>query len=124
MWIIYVLFALLISVIGYYRLPMSGLVTRKDEVRYQMVNIGQGDVVRSIFETTLGKKRIFLVNNGSIYVSKEDFSRCHLESPREMDSKGYTLEIEYSGRMVLAGRMGTARILSIRKLDKKPVISK
>jgi hypothetical protein len=61
------------------------------DVLHQCVDMGEGDLVRTICEMPLGNRRLFLVDNPWMFVSNSDFNRCWLVP--EMRHATYTIEV-------------------------------
>lgn len=105
-----------------YRLPNGRPIEVKAEVLYLYVDMGQGDLWRSIFEIPLGNRRLFLVGNRWMFVSNADFKRCW--PVPDMRHSDYTLEVTLAASPLLFGGHGIAKVVAIERLDKRPVYDK
>ncbi len=117
------------------RAPVGDSVELVGEIRYQMRDPGPvpGQLIRTPVESLFGKRGLYLVNGPSgytmesgprLYVSEADWLRCWPEDPHDMQEKGYTMEAVLVARPLLVGGYTPARLVSVRRIEKLPVITK
>ena len=117
------------------RVPVGGSVELVGEIRYQMPDPGPapGQLARTPIESVFGNRGLYLVNGPSgytmesgprLYVSEADWARCWPEQPHDMQKKGYTIEAVIAARPLLLGGHTPARLVSVRRIAKLPVITK
>jgi hypothetical protein len=107
-----------------YRLPAG----RQDETVEGEVFYKFADTMPSHRETFeqmfLGKSSIRLNDRSQWFVSKQDRAKAWPESPHAMREKGYTVQVKLSAKPLRFGGYGPAKIESVVKLDKQPIIGK
>jgi hypothetical protein len=92
----------LVAVLGY-RIPTGEPIVATAIVKYEMLDLGQGDFPRTSFESIFGNRRIFLAE-GPIkyfYASFAQVQECWPESPFQMREKGYTVQVTFTVRKLL-----------------------
>lgn len=108
-----------------YRIGSVKSIRGKSEVKYQIIDL-QNDWFRSTFESLFGNKRIYLTEQFRttewLYISKKDFKTLWPESPFDMKEKNYTISFEFETQPLFLGGFSIAKITSIEKIDKQPVI--
>jgi hypothetical protein len=93
-----------------YRCPRGGPVVFQANVAYQIIDIGQGDFERSVFEEWCGNRRLFLVDAPWVYVRKADFKRCWAERV-DMGEKGDAIRVTVKASPLLFGGYGPAQVV-------------
>jgi hypothetical protein len=58
-----VIIVILALTLGMYRLPGGRLRSFRKEIRYQVIDLGQGDFLRSFFESCFSERRIFVAGD-------------------------------------------------------------
>jgi hypothetical protein len=120
---------LLLLPLAPYRLPGGRLRSFRKEVRYQVVDFGQADFIRSGFETYFSNRRIFVVSNENepqwFCVTEADFKRLWPEPWPKMREENYTTEATFMVRPLwLTGGHTVATVAEIEKVNKRPFVSK
>jgi hypothetical protein len=124
-----------------YRLPRGSPVVLEGEVRYQLLELGQGDYLRNHFERLCGNRRLFLVNADLpwLYVNEADWKRCwgepggdksvrrqgeHSASVNVLDqhiAKEFTTRVTIRASPLLFGGYGPGNVVAIKMVQKPPV---
>jgi len=113
--------------IGCYRIPGGPPTTIVAEVHYKFVDLGGGDGLRYYYEGWVaGNRRLILVNQKPgpsrwVYLSEEDFGRCW---PADIRGSAHTYEVTITVRPLFFGGESVGTLEQIRKIEKRPVISK
>ncbi len=114
-----------------YRFSIEDEKVITSKIKYQVLDIGQGDFTRSIIESNLNNRRVFLADADSVndiywlYVNKAEFMKLWNESPFKMKEKGYTLKVIFSARkLFFIDGYTKATVISIEKIKGRPMISK
>ena len=109
-----------------FRLPAGGAETIEGEIFYKFADAQPDpDHYRQTFEETfLGKSSIRLNDRSQWFVSKKDRNQAWPESPHAMLEKGYTMKVSLSAKPLRFGGYGPAKIISIEKIDKPPMVGK
>ncbi len=122
---------ILISVILVYlvlRIPISDYFIIESRIKYQLIDLGQGDFYRGLIERQLNNRRVFLadVQNGIkwLYVKESDFKKLWPESPLEMMAKNYTIRAKFEIRKLLFGGFSNAKVIEIHKIYEEPIVRK
>jgi hypothetical protein len=112
-----------------YRLPYGRLRSFRNEIVYQVIDIGQADFMRWSFEGCFFKRRVFVVGDGNeprwFYVSEADFERLLPEPWPKMREENYTIEATFNVRpLLLTGGYTVATVTDVKKVNKRPIVSK
>jgi hypothetical protein len=95
--------------------PISGNIIIESKIRYQLIDLGQGDFVRNAIELKRRNKRIFLqdtINGISwLYVDSSDFKKLWPEPPFTMKEKNYTIKAKFKTHRLLFGGYSKATLL-------------
>lgn len=109
-------------------IPTSGKIIVESRIRYQMVDIGQGDFVRNGIEYKRQNRRIFLQDtiNGLhwLYVDSSDFQKLWPEPPFTMREKNYTIKAKFETYRLLSGAYAKATLLEYDSIEGNPMITK
>jgi len=109
-------------------IPTSGSIIVESRIRYQMIDIGQGDFIRNGIEHKQRNKRIFLQDtiNGIrwLYVDSSDFKILWPEPPFTMREKNYTIKAKFKTHRLLNGEYSKATILEYDTINESPMITK
>jgi hypothetical protein len=124
-----VVIVILLLPLAPYRLPGGRLRSFRKEIRYQVIDIGQADFMRSGFESFLFNRRIFVVSDEIeprwFYVTESDHERLWPETWPEMIEKNYTIEATFEvGPLLLTSGNSVATVTEIERVNKRPVVSK
>ncbi|WP_143525164.1 hypothetical protein [Labilibacter marinus] len=118
---------LLIILIGL-KFPTNKQVVINSEIRYQILDFGQGDYIRNAIESKLGNKRVFLADtvNGIkwLYVKESDFKKLWPELPFEMRKKQYTIKATFKTYELWNGNCSNAILINVQQIDGNPKITK
>ena len=110
------------------RIPVSKDIEIESRIRYQMVDIGQGDFLRNGIEYKSDTKRVFLADTASnihwLYVSNSDFKKLWPESPQKMKENNYTIKAKFRTRKLLLGDYAVATVIKIDSITEPPLITK
>ena len=110
------------------KIPTSKSIIVESRIRYQMIDIGQGDFVRNGIEYKLRNKRIFLQDtvNGIqwLYVDSSDFKKLWPEPPFTMKEKNYTIKAKFKTHRLLDGEYAKATLLEYDSIEGSPMITK
>jgi hypothetical protein len=109
-------------------IPTSRRIIVESRIRYQMVDLGQGDFVRNGIEFKLRNKRVFLQDtiNGIqwLYVDSEDFKKLWPEPPFKMREKNYTIRAKFKTYRLLNGEYAKAVLIQYDSIEGNPMITK
>jgi len=109
-------------------IPTSGSIIIESRIRYQMIDIGQGDFVRYGIEYKQRNKRIFLQDtiNGIrwLYVDSSDFKKLWPEPPFKMKEKNYTIKAKFKTHRLLNGGYAKATLVEYDSIEGSPMITK
>lgn len=109
-------------------IPTSRSIIVESRIRYQMIDIGQGDFVRNGIEHKQRNKRIFLQDtiNGIrwLYVDSSDFKKLWPEPPFIMKEKNYTIKAKFKTHRLLNGEYSKATLLEYDSINESPMITK
>lgn len=109
-------------------IPTNKTVIVDSRIRYQLIDFGQGDIIRNSIEYRLNNRRIFLADttNGIrwFYVDYKDFKRLWPEPPFDMREKNYTIKARFEAKKLMFGDYSKATIIQIEKLNENPMITK
>ena len=109
-------------------IPTSKGIIVESRIRYQMIDIGQGDFVRNGIEYKQRNKRIFLQDtvNGIqwLYVDSSDFKKLWPEPPFTMKEKNYTIKAKFKTHRLLNGEYAKATLLEYVSIEGCPMITK
>ncbi|MBL6448277.1 hypothetical protein JMN32_18325 [Fulvivirga sp. 29W222] len=110
------------------KLPVSKSIVFDSRIRYQMLDISQGDFIRNGIELLLGHKKVFLADPPEIlkwvYVANDDFNKLWPESPFDMDQRNYTIRARFKTYRLLLGGYASAKVIHIEKIEECPLITK
>jgi len=110
------------------RFPMSESIVVESRIRYQMIDLGQGDFIRNGIELKLGNKRVFLQDAPNriywLYVNSSDFKKVWPESPFKMQEKNYTIKAKLKAYKLINGGYSRATVMEIDTLHERPIFSK
>ena len=110
------------------RLPTSKSIVFDSRIRYQLIDIGQGNFIRNGIEYKLNNRRIFLADsiNGIdwVYVDNKDFKKLWPEPPFGMRAKNYSMKARFKTYKLLIGDYSKATLISIEKVEGNPMITK
>ncbi len=110
------------------KIPISGNIIVESRIRYQIVDLGQGDFVRNGIELKQGNTRIFLQDtvNGIrwLYLDAGDFRKLWPEPPFTMREKNYTMKAKFKTHRLLNGQYSTATLLEYDTIHENPMITK
>lgn len=113
--------------LGYW-IPTSKSIIVESRIRYQMIDIGQGDFVRNGIEYKQRNRRIFLQDtvNGMqwLYVDSYDFKKLWPEPPFTMKEKNYTIKAKFKTYRLLNGEYAKATLLKYDSIEGCPMITK
>lgn len=108
--------------------PTSKSIIVESRIRYQMIDIGQGDFVRNGIEYKQRYKRIFLQDTANgihwLYVSSSDFKKLWPEPPFTMKEKNYTIKAKFKTYRLLDGEYAKATLLEYDSIEGCPMITK
>ncbi len=114
-----------------FRFSTEAEIVIKSKIRYQVIDFGQGDFPRSIIESNLNNRRVFLADTDSVhdiywlYVDKAEFMKFWNESPFKLREEGYTYEATfYAKKLFFIDGYSKANVKSIKKTKGRPIISK
>jgi len=109
-------------------IPTSKSIIVESRIRYQMIDIGQGDFVRNGIEYKQRHKRIFLQDTANgihwLYVSSSDFKKLWPEPPFTMKEKNYTIKAKFKTYRLLDGEYAKATLLEYDSIEGCPMITK
>lgn len=109
-------------------IPISGSIIVESRIRYQMIDIGQGDYLRNGIEYKQKNKRIFLQDtvNGIqwLYVDSCDFKKLWPEPPVTMKKKNYTIKAKFKTHRLLNREYAKAILLEYDSIEGSPMITK
>ena len=107
---------------------MSESIVVESRIRYQMIDLGQGDFIRNGIELKLGNKRVFLQDAPNriywLYVNSSDFKKVWPESPFKMQEKNYTIKAKLKAYKLINGGYSRATVMEIDTLHERPIFSK
>ena len=122
--ILVVVIILLLTPFILYRLSFSSPLIKTAELQFQVFDIGQQDIVRHYFEWKLGNRRVFLRDKGWIYVNESHYKKCWLIPPFELKKRQQTVEIKFETSSLVFGGYSLARIVDVKLIEGKPLITK
>jgi hypothetical protein len=109
-------------------IPTSGSIIVESRIRYQIIDIGQGDYIRNGIEYKRQNKRIFLQDtiNGIkwLYVDSSDFNKLWPEPPFTMKEKNYTIKAKFKTHRLLNCEYSKATLLEYDSINESPMITK
>jgi hypothetical protein len=109
-------------------IPISGSIIVESRIRYQVVDLGQGDFVRNGIELKQGNQRIFLQDTIHgirwLYVNAGDFRKLWPEPPFKMKEKNYTIKAKFKTHRLLNGDYSRATLLEYDTIHESPMITK
>jgi hypothetical protein len=109
-------------------IPTSKSIIVESRIRYQMIDIGQGDFVRNGIEYKQRNKRIFLQDTVYgiqwLYVDSGDFKKLWPEPPFVMKEKNYTIKAKFKTYRLLNGEYAKATLLEYDSIEGCPMITK
>jgi hypothetical protein len=111
----------------YFRVPKSGTKqVIESSIRYQLLDFGQGDMNRCLFEVIVNNRRVFLVDSSTrwLYVDNKLRKQLWPESPWAMKAKNYSIRARFTCYDLLFGGHSVARVDSIWQVNEAPAISK
>ncbi len=111
----------------YYRIPNFKIKhSIESKIQYQMIDFGQGDMNRCLFESIVNNQRIFLVDKSIhwLYVNNKYGKQLWPESPWRMKDKKYTVKARFTYSDLMFGGHTLATIDSIWTINELPAISK
>ena len=105
-----------------YTFTKGEVVRVEREIRYQVLDFGQGDFLRSYFEQKFrDRNRVFVINEKNekpwFYVSNSDFKKCWPESPMSMREAGYTIIAEFEYKEQIFWDVSPAKVTKERHLN-------
>ena len=106
----------------------SGSIIVESRIRYQIIDIGQGDYIRNGIEYKRRNKRIFLQDTIKgiewLYVDSSDFKKLWPEPPFTMKEKNYTIKARFQTHRLLNGNYSKAILLDYDSINESPMITK
>jgi energy-coupling factor transporter transmembrane protein EcfT len=109
-------------------IPTSKSIIVESRIRYQMIDIGQGDFIRNGIEYKQRNQRIFLQDtvNGIhwLYVDSGDFKKLWPEPPFTMKEKNYTIKAKFKTYRLLNGEYAKATLIEYDSIKGCPMITK
>ena len=114
--------ALFALIFARYRIPGGPPFEIVGEVRYALIDFGEGDAIRCFFERNMSNDRVFLVGDMWMYVSKADRDRCW--ATKDGESVKSALRVTFQTRPLFFGGNSVANVVAIERLDKPPKVSK
>ena len=109
-------------------IPVGGSIIVESRIRYQIVDLGQGDFVRNGIELKQGNERIFLQDTIHgirwLYVDASDFRKLWPEPPFKMKEKNYTIRAKFKTHRLLNGEYSRATLLEYDTIYESPMITK
>ncbi len=79
---------------------------------------------RGFFESICSNKIARLEGGTILYVSISSHEKLWPENPHEMNKKGYTYKARLQASPLLFGGLGLAKVISVVRIEKEPMISK
>ncbi len=120
------LFVLLFRILSW-RIPIGETIPIKSKVRFQMIDAGQGDLLRTGIEKRFGNKRLFLdepyKGQHFLFVSVEDWDEIWSELST-MRKEGYTYRLTFETRKLILGGYAVAKVVHKERLEEEPRMSK
>ncbi|MEZ5047012.1 MAG: hypothetical protein R2831_08465 [Chitinophagaceae bacterium] len=111
----------------YYRIPILNTKHRiESKIIYQMIDFGQGDMNRCLFESILDNRRFFIVDENThwLYIDNKYKKLLWPESPWEMKKKNYTVKARFTFSDLMLGGYTIATVDSVWTINELPTISK
>lgn len=113
-----------------YRIPNGGeRLLFEGEVRYKFLELSLTN--RQFFEglfnnrpVRLEENPLLLLEEDPLFVSQDDRSKLWPEDPFGMAAKGYTFRTRLTAAPLLFGGYGLAELVSLERIEKKPIIKK
>lgn len=106
-----------------YRLPSQESANIFDgEIHYKFIELDLTN--RGFFEGICSNRIARLEGNSMLYVSLSDHEKLWPENPHEMNKNGYSYRARLQASPLLFGGFGLAKVISVVRIEKKPMISK
>ena len=106
-----------------YRLPsQEGAYIFDGEIHYKFVELDLNN--RGFFEGICSNRIARLEGNSMLYVSLSDHEKLWPENPHEMNRNGYSYRATLQASPLLFGGFGIAKVVSVVRIEKEPMISK
>jgi hypothetical protein len=110
------------------RVPTNDSIIINSRVRYQLIDFGQGEIVRNAIEYGLNNRRIFIQDTiygiRWFYVDSKDFKNLWPEPPFDMRAKNYTIKAKFKVDKLLFGGYSKATVIEYEKINDNPMITK
>jgi hypothetical protein len=128
-WVVASILLFLLLSFTRYRIPTGPPIEYTTQVRYQMLDLGQDepDSLRILIEGFALNSRLFLREGPLpfIYLSNQQRKECWPESPHDMLSHGYTVQISFRVRKLqFATGWSRAEVIRIQMVPGSPQITK
>jgi hypothetical protein len=109
-------------------LPTSGEIIIESRIRYQVIDIGQGDFIKNRIEYKQQNRRVFLQDTIDgiqwLYVDSADFKKLWPEPPFKMKEKKYTIKAKFKTYRLLNGNYAKSILLEYKRIRETPLITK
>lgn len=121
------LFVLCLLYFASIRIPTGPPITIVSKVRYQVIDIGQGEFLRTFVESCFRHKRIFLDEPIDdihwVYVKSKDHQKVWKETTK-MREENYTYRATLSVKKLLLGGYTVAKLEGLERVEEPPRFSK
>lgn len=106
-----------------YRIPSGDERNFFDgEVHYKFVELNFTN--RQLFEEVFANRILRLQGHPILYVSETDHAKFWSENPHRMSASGYTFRARLAADPLLFGGHSLARVISVERIEKEPIIRK
>jgi len=109
-----------------YRLSHSKEITIEGYFIYQFIDLGQDDLIPTMYEGFLNNQRILLLTKAGqeyFFVSKKERKNCWVDST-EMLKQGKSKLVQLKTKRLILGGYSPANILSVKISNKAPIKQK
>jgi hypothetical protein len=111
---------LLLQAISRYRIQEGEPTLVTSEILFHGSGWARGSLIRSQFESLLGRRKLFLTDRTHVFVTDADFDRCWPEPWLIMREKNYTFEVTLRVQRLRFHEESLAEVIALDTLHKVP----